>query len=421
MKILIFGLNYAPELIGTGKYTGELGAWLSEHNHDVRVICAPPYYPDWNVNAGYRAWCYRSEVINGVKIFRCPLFVPKKPNVFLRLVHLISFSISSLPLLFIHIFWKPSIVITIEPTVFCAPGTLFLSKLSGAKSLLHIQDFELDAMLKLEMGRHGFFTGLGYKIESWIMRRFDAISTISNSMVESAKKKLNGKNNPVFYFPNWVDIDFIKPGMDDSFYRQKWGISAAKKVVIYSGNLGEKQGLEMVIEAASKLSETENVVFLFIGSGAVKDRLVALARQLNLTNVIFHPIQPYQQLPALMALGDIFLVVQKKGVADAVLPSKLTTILAAGKNALITAEKETELGILCEKTPGIARLVVPEDIDNFVRVLKDMLQEIDLNKTNINLIARKYAEDFLSKEEALGKFAENLDLLGTGNLYKSNH
>jgi colanic acid biosynthesis glycosyl transferase WcaI len=421
MKILIFGLNYAPELIGTGKYTGELGAWLSEHNHDVRVICAPPYYPDWNVSAGYRAWRYLSEVENGVKIFRCPLYVPKKPNVFLRLVHLISFSVSSMPLLFIHIFWKPDIVITIEPTMFCAPGTLLLAKLSGAKSLLHIQDFELDAMLKLEMGRHGFFTSFGYKIESWIMRRFDAISTISNSMVESARKKLNGKNNPVFYFPNWVDINFIKAGMDDSFYRQKWEISTDKKVVIYSGNLGEKQGLEIVIEAASQLSETENVVFLIIGSGAVKDRLVALARQLNLTNVIFHPIQPYQQLPALMALGDIFLVVQKKGVADAVLPSKLTTILAAGKNTLITAEKETELGILCEKNPGIAKLVIPEDIENFVCVLKDMLQEVDFNKTSINLIARKYAEDFLGKEEALGRFAENLNLLAAGNLYESNH
>jgi len=415
VKILIFGLNYAPELIGTGKYTGELGAWLSEHNHDVRVICAPPYYPDWNVSAGYKAWCYRSEIEDGVKIFRCPLYVPKKPNVFLRLLHLISFSVSSMPLLFFHVFWKPNIVITIEPTLFCGPGTLLLAKLSGAKSLLHIQDFELDAMLKLEMGKHGFFTRLGYKIESWIMRNFDAVSTISHSMVKSAKNKLNGLNTPIFYFPNWVDVDYIKPSMDDDFFRQKWGVSADKKVVIYSGNLGEKQGLEMVLEAASRLSSDEDVIFLLVGSGAAKDRLINLARQMGLTNVEFHPVQPYHQLPALMAIGDIFLVVQKKGVADAVLPSKLTTILAAGKNALITAEKETELGLLCDQYPGIAKRVVPDDPGSFTHALEEMLQEINTKNSNINQVARKYAENFLDKEKALGDFSRNLNLLVAKN------
>jgi colanic acid biosynthesis glycosyl transferase WcaI len=408
VKILIFGLNYAPELIGTGKYSGELGAWLSIQGHDLRVICAPPYYPEWKVSEGYHSWAYRVEIMDGAKVFRAPLYVPQKPNVFSRLLHLFSFSISSIPLLILNLLWKPDLVITVVPTLFTTPGALLFSKFSGAKSLLHIQDFELNAMQGLGMGKNGIFSMLGFKIESWIIRRFDAVSTISHSMVETAKQKLNSHGR-VFYFPNWVDVDFVTSDADDKIFREKWGISSDTKVVIYSGNLGVKQGLELVLAAAERLTGRENVLFLIIGSGAAKDHLLEQARLLKLKNIRFYQIQPYHLLPALMALGDIFLVVQKKGVADAVLPSKVTTILSAGKNALITAEKNTELGVLCAEFPGIAHRVPPENLDSFVEALDVMLAEIDVHNRKVNTIARKYAEKFLDKRITLGQFASYLD------------
>jgi colanic acid biosynthesis glycosyl transferase WcaI len=408
MKILIFGLNYAPELIGTGKYSGELGTWLSEHEHDVRVISAPPYYPEWKVNKGYHTWAYRVEIIDGVKVFRVPLYVPKKPNVFSRLLHLFSFAISSIPLLVLNLFWKPDLVITVVPTLFTTPGALLFSKFSGAKSLLHIQDFELDAMQVLGMGKNGVFSIFGFKIESWIIRHFDAVSTISHSMVKTAEQKLNSHAR-VFYFPNWVDVDFVTPDADDKIFREKWGISRNTKVIIYSGNLGVKQGLELVLAAAERMTGQRDVLFLIIGSGAAKERLVSQVRQLKLKNISFYPVQPYLLLPALMALGDIFLVVQKKGVADAVLPSKVTTILSAGKNALITAEKNSELGVLCTEYPGIAHRVPPENLDSFVETLNAMLGEIDVKNRKKNTIARKYAENFLDKQNILERFAGYLD------------
>ena len=408
MKILIFGLNYAPELIGIGKYSGEMGAWFAEHGHEVRVICAPPYYPEWQVNKGYQTWAYRVEIIDGIKVFRAPLYVPKKPNVLSRLFHLFSFSISSIPLLVLNLFWKPDLVITVVPTLFTTPGALLFSKFSGAKSLLHIQDFELNAMQGLGMGKNGVFSMLGFKIESWVLRHFDAVSTISYSMVETAKQKLNGHGR-VFYFPNWVDVDFVKPSIGDNIFREKWGIPSDTKVVIYSGNLGEKQGLELVLAAAERLTEQTNILFLIIGSGAAKDRLIEQARLLKLKNINFYPVQSYTLLPALMALGDVFLVVQKKGVADAVLPSKVTTILSAGKNALITAEKNTELGVLCAEFPGIAYRVPPENLGSFVETLEVMMAKIDVQNRKVNTVARKYAEKFLDKRITLGQFAGYLD------------
>ena len=95
MRILIYGLNYAPELTGTGKYTAEMAEALAEGGHEVRVICAPPYYPEWKVGEGYRSWRHCIEVRRGVRIFRAPLWVPSKPNGKKRMLHLATFALAS--------------------------------------------------------------------------------------------------------------------------------------------------------------------------------------------------------------------------------------------------------------------------------------------------------------------------------------
>ena len=105
MKILFYGINFAPELTGIGKYTGEMAQWFAEQGHEVRVITAPPYYPAWKVSEGYQN-AYVTEQWNGVTVYRTPLWVPAQPNGVKRLVHLASFALSSLPTLFKQWFWR---------------------------------------------------------------------------------------------------------------------------------------------------------------------------------------------------------------------------------------------------------------------------------------------------------------------------
>ena len=408
MKILLYSLNYAPELTGIGKYSGEMCEWLAENGHDVRVICAPPYYPEWRVGDGYKSWQYRGERLNQVEVLRCPLFVPKKPNTVRRLLHLLSFAASSLPVVLKQWFWKPDIVICIEPAFFCAPATLLFCSLSSSKSVLHIQDFELDAMLGLGMGQTGFIIRFAKAVERWFMRRFDAISTISYSMMHNAEQK-TGQPEKLLYFPNWVDTEFLRPDVDSGFFRQHWGIAETTRVVLYSGNMGKKQGLEIVLQAADKLRNVPDLLFLMIGTGVAQESLVQEAEQLQLDNLKFYPLQPYEQLPALMALADIHLVIQRKGAADAVLPSKLTSILAVGGNSVITAEADTELGLLCNKYPGIARCVEPENVDALTACLKDMLSNLPpKSEQTHNRVARQFAFDNLNKDQVLSRFAGEL-------------
>lgn len=403
MKIIVYGINYSPELVGVGKYTGELVLWLGKQGHEVCVITAPPYYPNWRVWSGFSKWLYKRSVIGNLTIWRCPLFIPSRPKAALRILHLATFALTSLPILIIQLFGGPRIILLVAPTLFCAPGVLFLTKLSRAKSILHVQDFEVDAFFGLQLTLGGsLLKRLSLSFESFMLKRFNIVSTISTGMMQRACDKGVELGN-IRFLPNWSEVtrfQNIKPSQE---LMDRLGVSRNKKIILYSGNMGEKQGLENVVLAAQHLQTTRNLVFLMVGEGASKSRLVKMVSELNLSNVIFAPLQSNDDLPAMLASADVHLVIQKKGVSDAVLPSKLTNILAVGGNVVITADSHTTLGKLPEEHPGLALVVEPESVDALVGGIEKMLTMPKLNYT-----AQKYAQNYLDKEKILSKFFNDL-------------
>ncbi len=402
MKILIYGINYSPELTGIGKYTGEMARWLAAQGHDVRVVTAPPYYPEWKVGSQYSSWKYQTNTEEGVRITRCPLFVPKNQSTLKRIAHLSSFALSSTLALFTNLRWRPDQVIQLAPTLFCCPSTVIFSKLAGAKSLLHIQDFEIDALFGLGMASEGRLKTLAFSIEPKIYNRFDQISSISTSMVQRLVNK-GVESDKTLLFPNWSETERFKQALGSQELLEGLGIQTEKKVILYSGNIGEKQGLESVLIAADKMQSQTDLVFLIVGEGAGKQHLVEVASSMNLRNVCFSSLLPYEQLPTLLASADVHLVVQKRGAADAVLPSKLTNILAVGGNAVITADESTSLGELCNSHPGIAIRVEPECADSLAAGIEEALSMPRPNST-----ATEYAIEHLDKEHILGAFASKL-------------
>ena len=404
MKISLVSLNYSPELTGIGKYNGEMCPWLSQRGDHVRVLCAPPYYPEWQVHKGYSGGWYSFSEQDGVQVIRCPLYVPKTPTTLKRLLHLASFATSSSLFLFKGVFKKPEVVIVVEPTLFVVPSVLLFCKVTGAKSVLHIQDYEVDAMFGLGMGgkTSGLLSRFAFGVERWLMSKFDAVSTISLSMMDKAREK-GVSDDQLIFFPNWSDTDFVNPDVDGLSLRESWGLKESEKVVLYAGNIGAKQGLELVIEAAKRYISRTEVKFFVVGAGAYVKQLQALSYDAGLTNITFKPLQAWEDVPAMLSMADVHLVIQRKGAADAVLPSKLTNILSAGGNAVVTAESDTELGRLAEQYPGIYTCVEPEDIDAFCEGL-----DVELSKTGTNTVARKYAEENLNKDAILSRFRENL-------------
>ena len=289
-----------------------------------------------------------------------------------------------------------------------ASGTcvIALLPLSPSRTLLHIQDYEVDAMLGLGMAgksKGGKVAKLASAFERSGLHNVDYVSTISRSMMNKAQEK-GVPAEKVIFFPNWSEVARFRDvtEQDAQALRAQLGLPEDQKIILYSGNIGEKQGLESVIEAAQLLNE-HPWMFVIVGQGGGKARLEKMVSVRGLTNVKFFPLQSYEALPALLKMGDCHLVVQKRGAADAVLPSKLTNILAVGGNAVITAEAETELGQLCDSYPGIAVCVEPESVPALVTGIEQALA-----MPKVNTVAREYAERTLEKENVLSQFIADI-------------
>ncbi|MFP9112563.1 WcaI family glycosyltransferase [Flavobacterium sp. RHBU_3] len=407
MRILIFGINYSPELTGIGKYTGEMGSWLAKQGHDVHVVTAMPYYPEWEVHASHKGKMWFTEDIDGAKVHRVPLYVPKEVSSAKRIIHEFSFVMGVLPYWFKFLFSKKfDVIFCAAPPFHLGMLPVMLSKLKGTPMVSHVQDLQVDAAKELGMIKNKTFLNIMFGMERFILKNSTKVSTISLGM----EQKIAAKGIPAhqqIMFPNWVDESAIKPLPKEQSLRAEFGIGMDDKVVLYSGNLGEKQGLESIIEAAKLYKHRTDVYFIIVGSGGAKEKLQQMAAEAQLSNVQFYPLQPYEKLSALLATADVHLVLQKKSAADLVMPSKLTGILSAGGCSIVTAEPGTSLytvmhqynmGLLCEPEDNIA---LSETIGKAINS--------DLTEYRVN--ARKYAEEFLSKENILKKFELDLEAM----------
>lgn len=307
----------------------------------MKVVCAPPYYPAWKVSEGYSSARYSRESLNGVAVLRCPLWVPAHQSGIRRILHLLSFAISSLPVaLGIALVWRPHVVFVLEPPFFCTPSALIAARLAGAKAWLHIQDLEIDAAFALGLIRAPLLKSLLGGMERFIMRMFDRVSTVSRSMLENIRR--NGVGSEFSgIFPNWVDSAAIYPIGGGTRLRDEWGIARDSIVVLYSGNMGEKQGLEIIVETARILASEKRIVFVLSGDGAARQRLENAAAGLD--TIRFTPLQPASRLNELLNLADIHVLPQRPDVASLVMPSKLLGMLASGRPVVATAVADSEL------------------------------------------------------------------------------
>jgi colanic acid biosynthesis glycosyl transferase WcaI len=406
LRILLLGLNYSPELTGVGKYSGEMMEWLAGRGHDVRVVTAPPYYPAWKVREDYSCWKYSREVSPaGVRIYRCPLWVPPRPRGINRMVHLGSFATSSLPIMLALTSWRPHVVLSVEPAFFCAPSTILTALLSGGVSWLHVQDFEIDAAFNLGLlPSDGLIHSFARAYERFVMRGFNRISSISSNMVQRLVDK-GVKREKVVYFPNWVDTDSVRPVDGPSPIRRRLGIADGQVVLLYSGNLGFKQGLDSLPQLAQELSGDPRLHFIFCGDGAFRPQLESMTS--GLRNVSLLPLQPAERLNELLNAADIHLLPQKEDAAALVMPSKLYGMLASGRPIIATASPGTQVA---QAVSGCGINVPPGDLDAFRDAILTLTANSEL-RAEMGRAARLFAEQSLGRDQVLRRFEDAMESL----------
>ena len=412
MRILIYGLNYSPELTGIGKYTGEMAVWLAERGHKVRVVTAPPYYPVWRIRDDYRGAWYHTEHAPGQPVvYRTPLYVPERPTGVKRIVHLVSFMVGSLPVILREMFRQPQIVFTVEPTFFCVPITLFVAKCAGAACWLHVQDFEVDAAFELGLlPAQGPVHDAALRIEKFFTHAFDRVSGISFRMVERALAK-GIPPSRVVHFPNWVDIDTIYPlpPAKNRPNRIRRELASAvpgienKVILLYSGNMGAKQGLELLAPLAESFSADPRVHFIFCGDGSFRLQLEALVAHRK--NVTLLPLQPLDRLNDLMNAADVHLLPQRASAADLVMPSRLGAMFSSGRPVIATAHPGTQVAMVVE---GRGLAVPAGDAGALYAAVLCLVEDREL-RLSLGRAAREYAVQHMGKQRVLEQFESDLE------------
>ncbi|WP_142686444.1 WcaI family glycosyltransferase [Chitinophaga polysaccharea] len=407
-RILLIGGNFSPEPTGIGKYNGEMISWLANNGYDCTVITTYPYYPQWQVQPPYersKNW-FKKEVHPQGKgtftVYRCPQYVPAEPSGKKRMLQDASFAAAAF-IKIMQLVWKKKydIVITVAPPFHLGLLAVLYKKLRGASFVYHVQDLQIEAARDLQMIRsRGLINGL-LKLEKIILRQADHVSSIADGMIRKISDKAGRE---VFYFPNWVDVTQFHPLTEKDILKQSFGFSPTDKIVLYSGAIGEKQGLEALLHAAAAWQHRKEMKFLICGSGPYKEKLEQLAAELQLKNTIFFPLQPLAEFNRFLNMADVHLVIQKAHASDLVMPSKLTTILAVGGIALITANEGTGLHDLVSRYQmGI--LVNAEDQEALQAGIGKAVWE---NTADISRNAREFATGHLSISGVMTRFEEQV-------------
>lgn len=339
-SVLIVGLNYAPEPVGIGPYTQGLAEALAQRAAKVRVICGQPYYPQWRIYPGFARRGWTSGMENGVKVIRCPHYVPLQPSGLKRVIHLASFALTALIPALRARTEKPDLVIAVAPALPSVLTAWIAARLSGAKLWVHVQDFEVEAAFATGLlGKSGALKQLATWLERRLLKLGDIVSTISPQMCARLVQKGVAADR-IIEMRNWSDDSCIADPVQAQGVRQEWGLQG-KTVALYSGNIARKQGIEVLIEAARLLQDRTDMAFVICGEGPNRTELERLCR--GLANVQLHDLQPRERMGAMLTMADIHLLPQIAGAADLVLPSKLTNMLASGCPVIATTEAGTGL------------------------------------------------------------------------------
>jgi colanic acid biosynthesis glycosyl transferase WcaI len=402
-RILIIGINYAPEMISTGVYTTGMAEFLAKRGHRVEVITALPYYPEWRVRPGWPRLRYVREAHDKgtdlPRVTHCPLYVPHRPTGLRRIIHHASFALTALlPAMRAALSkGRPDIVVVIAPSLLSAITGIFAARISGAKTWLHIQDFEVEAATATGLlKRDGWLARSALRFERWILRRFDRVSTISAAMLSKLPQK-GVAQVCVRELRNWADLDLVSPGPIDTEMRAMLGIDTPY-VALYSGNLANKQGLEVLPAAARHLSERGDITLLICGGGPMLGKLQAACEELP--NVKFAPLQPRERLGDLLRSADIHLLPQIAGAADLVLPSKLKNMLASGRPIVATVEPGTALA---NEVSGAGTLTAPGDAHALAHAICDLMDD-PARRRELGAIGQERARTRWSGSEILSDF-----------------
>lgn len=403
MNILVLCPHYAPDVAPTGEVMTSIATALAERGHRLHIVTSLPWYRHHDVEPEWTGRPWRTETTPFGWITRLhPFPTVDKADIARRAVAFAGFTgLATITGLASRI--RPDVVMVMSPPLPLGLAGWVTAAPRRVPFVFNVQDVFPDVAVELGAITDPRVIAAASAVEKFLYRRADAVTVLSEDLRDNVAGKL-GRHHPekVRVIPNFVDTERIRPAPADNDYRAEFGLTG-RTVVMYAGNVGMSQSLDLLVEAARRFRDRSDVVFVVNGGGSAREPLMASAA--GLENVRFVDMQPRDRLPQVLAAGDVHVVPLRRGLARSSVPSKLYSILAAARPVLASVDPGTEVANTIERA-GAGVSVPPEDPDAFCDALAKLLDD-PARRAEMGTSGRRFVEGWVSPA-AVGAAYERL-------------
>ncbi len=340
MKLVILTQYFPPEVGAPQNRLFELAVRLQIKGAEITVLTAMPNYPQMVIQTNYRGKFYCYEEMENLKVHRSWIFVSKSKSIVMRLLNYFSFVFSA--------FWvglfklkKHDYLLCESPPLFLGITAYLLKKIKGSSLIFNVSDLWPESAEKLGLVTNKTFLQAATKLEEFLYKKSTLITGQTQGIVANIQTRFPAKK--VYWLPNGVDLSFYNFESNTSKWRQTNGFASDDFILLYAGIIGYAQGLEVIVNAASRLKENSKIKFILLGSGPEKEKLLLLSAQMQTENVFFMDAASKAQMPEIIQASDVSVIPLKKlDLFKGAIPSKIFENLAMKKTILLGVEGEAK-------------------------------------------------------------------------------
>ena len=399
MRILILTQYYPPETGAPQNRLSSLAGYLASYSNDVEILTAMPSYPKSEIFDGYKGKKYCKEIIANISVHRSSIYVSKKAGITRRLSNYFSFCFSSYYSAVKRL--QPADVIICEsPPLFLGITAVLLKRKWKCKLVFNVSDLWPESAEKMGIIKNKFVINRSYKLANWIYRNADLVSGQTKGIIAAIKAMQ--PQQKLFWFPNGVDLYKLNncsvlPKSNNYFS------------LLYAGIIGHAQGLEVILHAASKLKDKTDIHFHIIGDGPVKNSLLELQKELQLSNVTFINNQPSEKVMEWLHQCDAYIVpLRKLDLFKGAIPSKLFEPLGIGKPILLGVEGEAKELFIDEAKGGL--FFKPENAEELSESIMQLYNNRKL-ASDLGSSGQAYVNNYFRRDKIAEAFWKELQQL----------
>lgn len=403
MNIVVLCPHFAPDMAPTGEVITAITSRLAARGHRIHVVTSLPWYRHHATEPGWDGQLVRHEDTAWGRITRVHPFPTDKTNIPARALAFGGFTVLS-AIEGALTSERPDVVLAMSPPLTLGVAGWAVARSRRAPFVFNIQDVFPDVAVELGLLTNPQVIAVARRLEVRTYRHADAVTVLSDELADNVRAKLAAAVpdrhraevlGRVHVIPNFVDTSAViaEPAPGGAAYRAEYGLGD-RTVVMYAGNVGFSQSLDLVVEAARRLRARSDVVFVINGGGSARESLIAAAA--DLPNVVFVGMQPKARLTEVLAAGDVHVVPLRRGLAASSVPSKLYSILAAGRPVVASVDPGTEV----ERTvlrAGAGVAVPPDDADAFCDAVVAMVDD-PAGRVVRGEAARQFVEGWMTPE-----------------------